>query len=120
MGLNIFEKKYKKVPIKIGMGIAIAIGLGFLIFFWMKKNRKTKPMPMPHTLQIFRFVGYETKFVGYIPYIKNMSVLFNQIKKYDKQTITDENGKMIISFSELRKIIKCPTIFIITTIILTY
>ena len=38
--------------------------------------------------------------------IKNMSVLFNQIKKYDKQTITDENGKMIISFSELRKIIK--------------
>ena len=31
MGLNHFEKKYKKVPIKIGM--AIAIGFVFLIFF---------------------------------------------------------------------------------------
>ena len=33
MGLNNFEKKYQKVPIKIGMGIAIAIGFVFLIFF---------------------------------------------------------------------------------------
>ena len=33
MGLNHFEKKYQKVPIKIGMGIAIAIGFVFLILF---------------------------------------------------------------------------------------
>ena len=33
MGLNNFEKKYQKVPIKIGMGIAIAIGFVFLILF---------------------------------------------------------------------------------------
>ena len=33
MGLNHFEKKYQKVPIKIGMGIAIAIGFVFLFFF---------------------------------------------------------------------------------------
>ena len=32
MGLNHFEEKYQKVPIKIGMGIAIAIGFVFLIF----------------------------------------------------------------------------------------
>ena len=33
MGPNHFEKKYQKVPIKIGMRIAIAIGFVFLIFF---------------------------------------------------------------------------------------
>ena len=33
MGLNNFEKKYQKVPIKIGMAIAIAIGFVFLLFF---------------------------------------------------------------------------------------
>ena len=32
MGLKIFEKKYQKVPVKIGMDIAIAIGFVFLIF----------------------------------------------------------------------------------------
>ena len=33
MGANHFEKKYQKVPIKIGMSIAIAIGFVFLILF---------------------------------------------------------------------------------------
>ena len=33
MGSNHFEKKYQKVPIKIGMSIAIAIGFVFLILF---------------------------------------------------------------------------------------
>ena len=33
MGLNHFEKKYQKVPIKIGMGIAVVIGFVFLLFF---------------------------------------------------------------------------------------
>ena len=33
MGPNHFEKKYQKVPIKIGMSIAIAIGFVFLILF---------------------------------------------------------------------------------------
>ena len=33
MGPNHFEKKYQKVPIKIGVSIAIAIGFVFLIFF---------------------------------------------------------------------------------------
>ena len=70
-------------------GIRIGIGFVFLLFFSLgglplpsvKKLRKTKPMPMPQTLHILRFVGYETKFVGYIPYknavpyAKNMSDL---------------------------------------------
>ena len=60
MGSNHFEKKYQKVPIKIGMSIAIAIGLVFLILLilggaWaqgpqatprIKRMRKTKPMAM--------------------------------------------------------------------------
>ena len=53
MGPNHFEKKYQKVPIKIGVSIAIAIGFVFLLFFIggacpppMKKMRKTKPMAM--------------------------------------------------------------------------
>ena len=61
MGPNHFEKKYQKVPIKIGMGIAIAIGFIFLIVFnaggaawgpWaqapkrIKRMRKAKPMAM--------------------------------------------------------------------------
>ena len=61
MGSNHFEKKYQKVPIKIGMSIAIAIGFVFLILFilggaWaqgpqaapprIKRMRKTKPMAM--------------------------------------------------------------------------
>ena len=33
MGLNHFEKKYQKVPIKIGVSIAVAIGFVFLILF---------------------------------------------------------------------------------------
>ena len=33
MGSNHFEKKYQKVPIKIGVSIAIAIGFVFLILF---------------------------------------------------------------------------------------
>ena len=33
MGPNHFEKKYQKVPIKIGVSIAIAIGFVFLILF---------------------------------------------------------------------------------------
>ena len=60
MGLTNFEKKYQKVPIKIGVSIAIAIGFVFLVLFilggargpWAqasprtKRTRKTKPMAM--------------------------------------------------------------------------
>ena len=61
MGSNHFEKKYQKVPIKIGVSIAIAIGFVFLILFilggaWareiqaaplrIKRMRKTKPRAM--------------------------------------------------------------------------
>ena len=35
MGSNHFEKKYQKVPIKIGMSIAIAIGFVFFILFFL-------------------------------------------------------------------------------------
>ena len=34
MGTNHSEKKYQKVPIKIGMSIAIAIGFVFLIVYF--------------------------------------------------------------------------------------